>query len=225
MSVAHKRPGHSQKPRMPGRPQSEELDKAILDATLDALSDVGFEALSIADVARRAETTPPAIYRRFADKEQLLLAALEYDLREIADPETDKGSLRADLAWWIQSISGAFSPRRTRIIAGLTFQASTNPEPLELLSGTIDRLGSRRWRAIIDRAVGRGELASSTVPELIGRVPGALAIHFALLQNAPLGDELITELVEAVMLPALLAAARPAGLEADASQTPLPLKP
>ncbi|WP_166507179.1 TetR/AcrR family transcriptional regulator [Frigidibacter mobilis] len=196
---------------MPGRPQSEELDRAILDAALDALSEVGFEALSIADVARRAQTTPPAIYRRFVGKTQMLLAALEHDLLTIPDAEADHGSLRADLEWWVRSIFEALSPRRTRILASLGFQARTNPEPLALFSATIDRLGASHWATIIRRAADRGELTRTDIPGVIGKVPGALAIQFALLHVCARDDGMIAELVETVMLPVLLAAAGPDG--------------
>ncbi|EIZ78318.1 Transcriptional regulator protein [Novosphingobium sp. Rr 2-17] len=206
------------KVRMPGRPQSEELDRAILDAALESLSDVGFEALSIAAVARGAQTTPPAIYRRFTDKTKLVLAALEHDLAAISDTDADHGSLQADLRALILSIFEALSPRRTRVLASLTLQARANPEPLEFLSRTIHRLGSRYWGTIIGRAVTRGELAHNEIPEVIGRIPGALAIHFALLQDSPRDDGAITELIEAVMLPALFAAAGPLGFARPEAQ-------
>jgi AcrR family transcriptional regulator len=193
----------------PGRPQNEELDQAILSAALDAMSEVGFDALSITDVARRARTTPPAIYRRFADKTELLLAALAHDLATIANVDADQGSLRADLHWWLRSIFDALSPRRTRILASLNFQARTNPTPLALLCGTIHRLGSSRWRAIVQRAVQRGELCSNAIPEIIGKVPGALAVHMALFQEPPQDEDSITQLIDVVMLPTLFAAAAP----------------
>lgn len=200
------------KARMPGRPQSTALDRAILDAALEALSEAGFEALSIADVARRAQTTPPAIYRRFTDKTKLVLAALEQDLLTVPDTDTDRGSLRADLQWWIRSIFEALSPRRTRVLTSLIFQARMDPEPLALFFETIYRLGSRHWSTIIRRAAQRGELSQSEIPEVLGKVPGALAVHFALFQVSAQDNGVIAELVDAVMLPALLAAAGPVGL-------------
>jgi AcrR family transcriptional regulator len=197
------------KPQLPGRPQNEVLDRAILKAALEAMSDVGFEAVSIADVARRASTTPPAIYRRYPDKAKLLLAALECDLATIANEDADHGSLRADLHGWVRAIFDALSPTRTRILASLNFEARSNPAPLELLSGTIHS----RWHAIVQRAVQRGELGSAGIPEVIGKVPGALAVHMALMQDPPLDDTSIAELIEVVMLPTLFAAAAPTASE------------
>ena len=201
------------KPQLPGRPQNEALDRAILKAALEAMSDVGFEAVSITDVARRASTTPPAIYRRYPDKATLLLAALECDLATIANEDADHGSLRADLHGWVRAIFDALSPTRTRILASLNFEARSNPAPFELLSGTIHRLGSSHWQTIVQRAVQRGELGSASIPEVISKVPGALAVHMALMQDPPLDDTSIAELIEVVMLPTLFAAAAPTASE------------
>ncbi|MUZ59084.1 TetR family transcriptional regulator [Agrobacterium vitis] len=203
--------------RLPGRPYSEDLDRAILDAALEALSEVGFEALSISDVSRRAQTTPPAIYRRFATKTKLVLAALEQDLLTIPDTDIDHGGLREDLQWWVRSVFEALSPRRTRILSSLVFQARTDPEPLALLSETIYQFGLRQWSSIIQRATQRGELRQSEIPQLIGKLPGAIAIHFVLLHVNDRDSDVIAELVDTIMLPALLAAAGPVALTSQGS--------
>ena len=201
--------------RTPGRPPNPDLDRAILEAALQVLSDVGAEAFHISAVARRARTTTPAIYRRFAGKAELLFAALEMDMAavEMAAEYQDQGSLRDDLLAWIETIFRAYSPERTRILASLNFQARVNRRPLDLLSKSIHRFGSGHWREIIRRAVERGELAHSDIPEMIGRVPGGIAMHLAMLRELPQdANDLKSQLVDAVMLPALLAACLKSGV-------------
>ncbi|MBU8539129.1 TetR/AcrR family transcriptional regulator [Falsiroseomonas tokyonensis] len=195
--------------RKAGRKPSKALDAAILSAALEALAEVGFEPLSIADVARRAGTTPPAIYRRFSNKPKLLLAALADDLAKIRDPATDCGSLRADLLDWIGIIVRELSPSRMRILGSLVFQARRDPEPIALLTETAHRLGARHWDMIITRAVRRGDLPSRALPAVFRRLPAALVTYQAMFPRPPEDAEAIAELVDAVMLPAILAAARP----------------
>ncbi|MNO90790.1 HTH-type transcriptional repressor ComR [compost metagenome] len=60
-----------------GRPRSTEVDRSILDATLALLVEVGVERLSIEMVAQRAGVGKTSIYRRFTNKQTLILEALE----------------------------------------------------------------------------------------------------------------------------------------------------
>ena len=57
--------------------QKEHTRERCLDAALSVLQDVGPEALSLREVARRAELSPTAPYRHFADKEAMLAALAE----------------------------------------------------------------------------------------------------------------------------------------------------
>ena len=61
--------------RSPGRPRSAETERAILDAAIDLLVDVGFGGMSMEAVATRAGVGKAAIYRRFSSKEQLVVEA------------------------------------------------------------------------------------------------------------------------------------------------------
>ena len=47
----------------------------LLQAAADACVEVGFDAVTLADVAARAGVTPAAVYNHFADKSELLYAA------------------------------------------------------------------------------------------------------------------------------------------------------
>ena len=59
-----------------GRPRDPQIDAAVLRATVAALGESGYARLTLNDVARRAGTTKPAIYRRWEGRQRLVLAAL-----------------------------------------------------------------------------------------------------------------------------------------------------
>jgi AcrR family transcriptional regulator len=64
--------------RRRGRPpKSEDVTtrERLLDAAAAACVDVGFDAVTLADLAARAGVTPAAIYNHFADKAELLYTA------------------------------------------------------------------------------------------------------------------------------------------------------
>ena len=74
--------------RPPGRPRSEVADRAIVEATLELMADVGMSALTIEQVAAAAGVGKATIYRRWANKDALLvdaLATLNDDLPDVND--------------------------------------------------------------------------------------------------------------------------------------------
>src|SRR5271163_2599111 len=62
--------------RRPGRPRSEQAEHAIIEATLDLFAEQGFEGVCVESVAARAGVGKATIYRRWPNKEEMLLAAL-----------------------------------------------------------------------------------------------------------------------------------------------------
>ena len=63
--------------RPPGRPRSERAEKAIIGATLDLLiEEAGVVGVTIEAVAARAGVGKSTIYRRWANKEALIVDAL-----------------------------------------------------------------------------------------------------------------------------------------------------
>jgi AcrR family transcriptional regulator len=83
-------------PRSPGRPRSSHADAAIIDAVLGLLAEgTTVEALTMEAVAARAGVGKATIYRRFADKDELVLAAVAAIKQP--PPEPAGASVRDDL--------------------------------------------------------------------------------------------------------------------------------
>jgi AcrR family transcriptional regulator len=69
--------GHKRRePKMQGRPRDARIDDAVLQATNELLEEIGYARLTIPLVAARAGATPPAVYRRFPTKIELVFAAV-----------------------------------------------------------------------------------------------------------------------------------------------------
>ncbi|WP_439145177.1 TetR/AcrR family transcriptional regulator [Streptantibioticus silvisoli] len=78
-----------------GRPRSAEADAAILDATREALVEQGWGGLTMADVAARAGVAKTTLYRRWANRNELVVDALGALFDELRMP--DHGTLAADI--------------------------------------------------------------------------------------------------------------------------------
>lgn len=192
-------------PARSGRPQSAEIDQTLLTATLDVLADVGFDALSLAEVSRRAGSSIPAIYRRYTDKTQLVLAALKSELAQLPVGIANTGNLRDDLVGLTQRIASALTERRARLFAGIVLAGRDNPELLGLLAGELRRIAATGWQEVVARAKSRGEILNlAAASNVIAELPGSYILGRTLLDGQPPNIDYLEALVDEVMLPALL---------------------
>ncbi len=161
-----------------GRPRSEEAHKAILDATLELLVEVGFSALTVEGVASRAGVGKATIYRRWPSKLPLVVEAFG---RLPGFEEVDTGDLAEDLKRMIRSYIQVFnSTPLSAVLPSLAGERSHNPE----LSQLFDPVSIERRRPLIlafERAVERGEVPADLDVELAADLvvgPIAVAVFF-----------------------------------------------
>jgi AcrR family transcriptional regulator len=151
-------PRRSEGARAPGRPRDERHDRAILRAALAILREEGYRGLTIEGVAARANVGRPTIYRRWASKPALVVAALVRSSR-LALPVPDTGSLRGDLIEVQRhQVELMNSPDNRRVTAGLVADLAADPELAETY--VTDYLAPRRaavWE-VLQRGVARGEI-------------------------------------------------------------------
>ena len=81
--------------RRPGRPRSERAEQALLDATIEAVGELGIDGVRCEDVAARAGVGKATLYRRWPGKEDLLIAACASIKRPLPEPRGE--SVRDDL--------------------------------------------------------------------------------------------------------------------------------
>ncbi len=169
----------------PGR--GEKVRVAVLGAARDELRESGYAALSVENVARRAGVHKTTVYRRWADRESLIVDALSDEIgRQIPVPDT--GSFEGDLrqladsfARWAASASGE------AVLAALLSDAVRIPELAEARSRIFqERL--RRAGPVVVRAMERGEIPSGTDPGQVVRTLVAPLYLRLLITGEPLDD-------------------------------------
>jgi len=82
--------------RKRGRPRDPEADGRILDAAAALILVHGFDNMTVDDVASRAHVGKATVYRRWAKKEDLAVAAMG-QLYDAQMPTPDTGSIEGDL--------------------------------------------------------------------------------------------------------------------------------
>src|SRR5471030_1229009 len=85
-----------------GRPRSVQADRAIVDAVLEEVIQEGIDGMSIEQVAARAGVAKATVYRRWPNKEALLLDAVTGV--EVELPTLVGWSVRDDLVTLVDSM-------------------------------------------------------------------------------------------------------------------------
>ena len=151
---------------MPGRREDPEVRPRALAATLDIYEQVGWAAFTFDAVAREAGVGKAAIYRRWDSKEDLIVDALTDLGLRTEGSEMDLGSLRADLVAMGELTMGRLFGKHGTVMLRAQVEALVYPS----LGETMERLRRARTdagRAVVIRAIERGELPEGTSPALI----------------------------------------------------------
>ena len=190
--------GSQQKRR--GRPRSEKARTAILDAATELLLEQGLETVSMDEVAERAGVSKATIYRWWPSKETLALDALYHEWDTARPEPPDTGSLRADLLAllrpWIRRVRAR---PYGRVVAELVAEAQTDPEFASIYHARFVAPRREPARALLGRAIDRGELAPDIDVDLaLDLVYGPL-YHRLLHGHAPLNDRFVRDVVDAVL--------------------------
>ena len=149
--------------RSPGRPRDARKEEIILRETLAVLSEKGFSGLTVDAVVARAKISKATIYRRWATKEELAIAALNL-LPPIESP--NKGSLEDDVQAYVEQYTHYLKTTSLRtVLPALVSEAMHNAD---LASKLRQLVVVRRASGIemIERAIERGELPPQTNAEL-----------------------------------------------------------
>ncbi|MDR7273587.1 TetR/AcrR family transcriptional regulator [Catenuloplanes atrovinosus] len=186
------------------RRRGADLERALLTAAWDELTEAGFAKLTMESVADRAKTGVAVLYRRWTDKSDLVLAAIRHyrDLNPVVIPDT--GDLREDML----ALLGDINTRREDIatlvgatFAGLHDSAGLTPEDI-VLSVLGD--GPRRTDAVFHRAHERGEIDLTQIPEDVLALPFQLLRHDILMTLQPASSERIQSIVDDIFRPLVM---------------------
>jgi AcrR family transcriptional regulator len=139
-----------------GRPRDPSIDDAVLDATLRRLALDGFAGLSIASVASDAGTSRPAVYRRWPDKESLVVDAIAR-LAEAEPPDTG-GGLFEDLVAELEHFRHCITEAAALPLAGLMLGDDVSEALRAKYHDLVVAPRRSRIQACLERAIDDGSL-------------------------------------------------------------------
>jgi AcrR family transcriptional regulator len=180
----------------PGRPRSEEAHQAILAATLELLTEIGYERLSFAAVAARAGVGKGTIYRRWSSKLPLVVEAFQ-QLPTLPFPDTGNvvDDLVEVLTGFVQIIARTPLAFVLPILAG---ERTRDPELAQVM-GPLFRSRREPLIRVLERAVSRRELPPGLDPEEAADVIMGPIVTRLFFTGAELGPRHVRPFVEAAL--------------------------
>jgi AcrR family transcriptional regulator len=179
-------------------------DPAILNAALAALTENGYDATNMDDIAARAGVGKAAIYRRWSSKAALITDVLVHwrpDLR--TDDAPDTGSLAGDVEALIdRAVRYDNGLITNNLVLRVALEATRDPELATTLDDLMLLRGGRQITIILDRAVARGEIAADRDWSLVANVLTAMSL-LRVLNGQTVDAKFLRQVTETLVLPAL----------------------
>ncbi|MCX4746706.1 TetR/AcrR family transcriptional regulator [Kitasatospora sp. NBC_01287] len=150
-------------PRSKGRPRSAAADQAILDATREALAELGWGGLTMGHVAVRAGVAKTTLYRRWPSKNELVVDAVASLFDELA--VADLGSLQADIEDVVAQFAAVLArPESQAALLAVFAEGSRDPQlRLRIREHIVDPQKVLVHQGLA-HALARGELAAERDP-------------------------------------------------------------
>jgi AcrR family transcriptional regulator len=185
-----------------GRPRDDAREQAILDAAIDLLAEVGYEAMTVEAVATRAKSSKATIYRRWPGKAELVADAIRRRHEPMLCEPENTGSLRGDLLALANLMCDQMNGTDGALICGLAVAVRSDADLGRLLSSFMHDQKHHNASLIISRAVDRGELPEGAGYEpLLEVTPGVALLRQ--MNGEPLDHAFAEYLVDRILIPLL----------------------
>jgi AcrR family transcriptional regulator len=184
---------------MGSRRRGKVLEAAIFEVVFQELAETGYVNFSIERVAARAGTSKPVIYRRWPTRARLVYAALRASRPGLSFETPDTGTVRGDVMLILRRIAEMVDALSPEVIFGLI--AELLHESDSSLFAEVHERNAKIMMEILDRGIGRGEIAAEKLTPRLAALPFDLVRHQLVLLQQPLSAQDIEEIIDRIFLP------------------------
>jgi AcrR family transcriptional regulator len=178
--------------------RGEAFANVVLDATLTQLAEVGYERLSIPQIAEMAGVNKTSIYRRWPTKSDLVREVLGIAMHH-ADDAPDTGQLRTDLVALARGVAMWMQSRVGTALIRIMLAEGGNPEVRALANAAYSEAGKHGPWIVIQRAVERGEISRQLDPSLMLFTIAGAIMHRVFVENRDASDTFLNQVVDLVL--------------------------
>lgn len=184
-----------------GRPRDPSRDEAIIDAVVEVLVRDGYDRLTMEGVATAAGVGKATVYRRWANKAELVIDTMA-TLKPAIDA-IDTGTLEGDIEKMIAISCNPYSQRLLRVMVSICSALPREPELLEAFRTRFTEPRIARMTEMLERARRRGELKADIDVAMAASLLPSLMLQRALTTGQPAGRAYAEKVVGSVLLPVL----------------------
>lgn len=170
-----------------GRPRNQRIDAAALEAVRAILDTEGYSGVSFEAVARRAETSRPAIYRRWSSRPALVLDAVARTLE--VPGSADTGCTLCDIHESFHMFLAAYRGIRPETLSALYAECAVDSGLRQRYLQTIVAPVRTAVGRTLDRALARGDLRADTDMTLLLDLIASLVHYRAQFSPEHLTDD------------------------------------
>jgi AcrR family transcriptional regulator len=179
-------------------------DTAILNAALAAITENGYDATYIYDIAARAGVGKAAIYRRWSSKAALITDTLVYwrpDL--LTNDAPDTGSLAGDLDAVVDRLGRNENDLvTTDLVLRVALIAARDPGLASAIDDLMVFRGTRVFSTILAHAAARGEVSADRDWSLVTDVVLAMGL-LQVVRGQTVDAKFVRRVIDTVVLPAV----------------------
>jgi AcrR family transcriptional regulator len=179
-------------------------DPAILNAALAALTENGYDATNMDDIAARAGVGKAAIYRRWSSKAALITDTLVYWRPDLLTNEApDTGSLAGDLDVIVDRVGRNENDLvTTDLVLRVALMAARDPELASALDELVLFRGKRVMNTILGQAAARGEISADRDWSLVADVVLAMGL-LQVVRVQSVDAKFVRQVIDNIVLPAV----------------------
>jgi AcrR family transcriptional regulator len=179
-------------------------DPAILNAALAALTENGYDATNMDDIAARAGVGKAAIYRRWSSKAALITDTLVYWRPDLLTNEApDTGSLAGDLDAIVDRVGRNENDLvTTDLVLRVALMAARDPELASALDELVLFRGKRVMNTILGQAAARGEISADRDWSLVADVVLAMGL-LQVVRVQSVDAKFVRQVIDNIVLPAV----------------------
>ena len=175
------------RPTGTGRPLDPTIDEKVLEAALELLAERGFSGASVKAVAARAGVGRAAVYRRYENRDDVVVAAIDslVGVRQVENT----GQTELDLVSMLNVVrESLYDGPGIRLLAAVLLESEEHPELLLAYRRRAVWPRRKLIRSVLERAIRRGEIRDDVDLEAaVDMLWGSTFARFVTGSNSPVG--------------------------------------